>query len=154
MPYRYRPYNAGSEEGRLQRPWTVVNDIAATEYNLENLAYGEHYEIEVDSTAHRISSRKPLSVSQTIVPQAVSNVEPVLDAENVTLEWPRPEGRVDRYHIKWYPLSNPEDVREKELSGVTEVEGIAGQKVSVLIGELHPGVEYMFEITNEANSLR
>jgi hypothetical protein len=84
----------------------------------------------------------------------VSNVEPILEAENVTLEWPRPEGRVDRYHIKWYPLSNPEDVREKEVAGILDVEGVAGRKVSVLIGELHPGVEYMFEITNEANSLR
>ena len=129
--------------------------MPGTEYTINDLAYGEHYEIEVDSVAHRITSRQPLQISQTIVPQAVANVEPILDAENVTLEWPRPEGRVDRYHIKWYPLSNPEDVREKEVTGLLDVvEGVVGRKVSVLIGELHPGVEYMFEITNEANQLR
>jgi receptor-type tyrosine-protein phosphatase beta len=58
-----------------------------------------------------------MSVSQIIEPQAVSNVDPLLDAENVTLQWPRPEGRVDLYHVKWYPLSNPEDVRLKEIPG-------------------------------------
>ena len=151
---RYRPYNAGSQESRPTQPWTIVNDITTTEYTLEELLYGEHYEIEVDSVANKIYSQSPLKVKKTIVPQSVGNVEPILDAENVNLEWTRPEGRVDQYLIKWYPLSYPEDIHEKELTGVTDVEGVVGQKVSVLIEELHPGLEYVFEITNEANLLR
>jgi len=47
-----------------------------------------------------------------------------------------------------------EDFREKELTGLLDTEGVEGRKVSILIGDLHPGVEYVFEITNEANSLR
>ena len=74
-----------------------------------------------------------------------------LDAENVTLVWPRPEGRVDLYRLKWYQVNNPEDVRVKTIQGNVQTEGIS-RKVSVLIGELHPGVQYMFEITICSNS--
>ena len=48
-----------------------------------------------------------------------------LDAENVTLRWPRPEGRVDVYHIKWYPNKNKDDIRQKEISGNVPTEGMA-----------------------------
>ena len=72
------------------------------------------------------------------------------DAENVTLVWPRPEGRVDLYRLKWYPVSNSEDIRIKTIQGNIPTEGIS-RKVSVLIGELHPGVEYMFEIIAETS---
>ena len=47
--------------------------------------------------------------------------------------------------LKWYPLSNSEDVR---------VRAIPGKDTSVDITNLHPGVDYMFEITTEAHNLR
>ena len=71
----------------------------------------------------------------------------------MTLVWPRPEGRVDVYRLQWYPVDNPDDVRVKTLPGNIQTRGIA-QKVNVIIGELHPGVEYMFRITTEANNLK
>ena len=71
----------------------------------------------------------------------------------MTLVWPRPEGRVDLYRLKWYRVSTPEDVRVKTLPGNIQTEGIA-RNVNVLVGELHPGVDYTFEITTEANGLR
>ncbi len=79
-------------------------------------------------------------------------VEPKLAADHVTLRWPRPEGRIDRYHLKWYPLSNPEDTRDKVVPG--DGGGGDGGGAAVLIPNLHPGVEYMFEITTEAHELR
>ena len=79
--------------------------------------------------------------------------ELVIDAENVTLRWPRPEGRVDVYHIKWYPNKNVDDIRQKEISGNVPTEGI-GRNIAVLVPDLHPGVEYMFEITTEAHGRR
>ena len=92
-------------------------------------------------------------VTKKLPPQSVSNIRPILDAENVTLVWPRPEGRVDSYRLKWYEVNNVEDVHLKTIQGNIQTEGIS-RKVSVLIGELHPGVEYMFEITTEANDLK
>ena len=71
----------------------------------------------------------------------------------MTLVWPRPEGRVDFYRLKWYQVNNAEDVRVKTIPGNIQTEGIS-RKVSVLIAELYPGVEYMFEITTEANDLK
>ena len=62
---------------------------------------GEQFEIEVDTVSHRVESEKPLQVSQTIGPQPVTDVQPIEGAENVTLEWPRPDGRIDFYHVKW-----------------------------------------------------
>ncbi len=143
---KYRP----EPQSRQPRSWTEIADIQGTEYTLDNLLHGEQYEIEVDSVAHRTISGKPLSVFQIIEPQAIDNLQPILDAENVTLQWPRPEGRVDLYHIKWFPLSNEDDFRLKEIPGN---EGI-GRNIGVLVGGLHPGVEYMFEITTEAHGLR
>ena len=71
----------------------------------------------------------------------------------MTLIWARPKGRVDVYRLKWYPVGNPADVRVKTLSGNIQTRGIS-QNVNVIIGELHPGVEYKFEITTEANNLK
>ena len=80
--FRYRPYTnaTGTEENRPSRQWSVINDIPGTEYTINDLAYGEHYEFEVDSVAHQITSRQPLQISQMIVPQAVANIEPTQEA--------------------------------------------------------------------------
>lgn len=46
-----------------------------------------------------------------------------------------------------------EDIRVKEIDGDVETEGI-GRRIDVVIGDLHPGVDYMFEIMTEAHGLR
>ena len=51
---------------------------------------------KVDSMSHRVASGKPLEVTQTISPQPVTDIQPSLDAENITLQWPRPDGRIGR----------------------------------------------------------
>ena len=51
---------------------------------------------KVDSMSHRVASGKPLEVTQTISPQPVTDIQPNLDAENITLQWPRPDGRIGR----------------------------------------------------------
>lgn len=66
---RYRPIVAPDDESRPQQHWTTVNDVETTEYTIEDLSHGENYEIEVDTVAYRVSSRQPLEIRQTIVPQ-------------------------------------------------------------------------------------
>ena len=145
---RYRPY--GDDK---PKSWSEITDITETEYELRDLPPGEQFEIEVNSVSHHVESTKPLKVTQTIKPQNVKDVGSILGAENITLSWPRPEGRIDRYFVKWFPLSNRDDFRIKEIPGNAQTEGI-GRKLGVLIEDLHPGVEYMFEITTEAHALR
>ena len=128
-------------------------------YTLTGLTRGEQFEIEVNSVSHRVESTQPLSVRQAIDPPAVAALEPVLAADSLTLRWARPDGRIDRYHLKWYPLSNPEDTRVKVVQGGGGTGGGGGgadkdKTTSVHVPNLHPGVEYMFEITTESHNLR
>ena len=85
---------------------------------MDNLLPGEQYEIEVDSVSHHVLSGHPMSTFQIIDPKSIEDLVPILDAENVTLQWPRPEGRVDVYHIKWYQTTNEADFRLKEIKGM------------------------------------
>lgn len=80
----------------MPKSWSEITEITGTKYDLEDLTPGEQFEIEVNSVSHHVESTAPLKVTQTINPQAVQDVAPILGAENVTLEWPRPEGRIDR----------------------------------------------------------
>lgn len=80
----------------------------------------------------------------------VLNITPIVDSTNVTLEWPRPEGRIETYVIRWWPVDNREDVRTKN---VTESNDVAAGGLyeensvqRVLVGDLMPGVQYSFVI--------
>ena len=59
---------------------------------------GEQFEIELDTVSHHVPSGKPVKTTQIISPHPVSpeTLQSVLDAENVTLEWPRPDGRIGK----------------------------------------------------------
>ena len=141
---RFRPYpTEGQPAGNI--PWAVATeDLEETRYVLEDLPHGEHFQIEVDTISHHVTSGNPLIVTQTISPMEVEKIEPVLGAENVTLRWEVPKGRVDQYRLKWFPLTNPNDVRVKNIVGTQD---------EVLISRLHPGVDYMFEIITESHNL-
>ena len=81
---------------------------------------GEKLEILLDTMSLQIPSGNPQRVEQLIAPQPLVGLEPVLDAgfdqselmavltnhiaENVTLQWPVPRGRVDAYTISWHPV--------------------------------------------------
>jgi receptor-type tyrosine-protein phosphatase beta len=90
-------------------------------------------------------------------PNPVSNIAPLVDSTNVTLEWPRPEGRIDKYSISWQP-DEPEEIGEDEDEDEDHHRGGFGNKtidgstpivdgrVRVLIGDLMPGAKYLFKI--------
>lgn len=77
------------------------------------------------------------------------NITPIVDSTNVTLEWPRPEGRIETYVIRWWPVDNPEDVRTKNVTESNDVAGGLYEESSVqrvLVSDLMPGVQYSFVI--------
>lgn len=84
------------------------------------------------------------------------NVTPVIDSTNVTLEWPRPEGRIEYYALKWWPLDIPESIRVKNVTASSDLSGIGYEDGSstppnhnierILVGDLMPGVEYVFTV--------
>lgn len=86
-------------------------------------------------------------------PNPVSNILTLIDSTNVTLEWPKPEGRIERYIIKWQPDGSPELEKTKNISEQnipaeerSSIFGSEEKPVRILIGELMPGVKYLFEI--------
>lgn len=146
---RYRPYATA-------QPWTEVTvSRNASSYVLQGLPPGEQFEIQLDTVSQHVPSGKPVQTTQIIDPHPVSpaTLVPILGAENVTLQWPRPAGRIDVYYVTWLPTDNPEDVKVKDIPGDVETEGIT-RMVTVLIENLRPGVEYQFEITTESHDRR
>jgi cadherin 5 type 2 (VE-cadherin) len=78
----------------------------------------------------------------------VSNIAPLVDSTNVTLEWPRPEGRVEMYVVRWAAEGEEDPPHTKNITEVnpSAPPGAEDQTVRVLIGDLMPGVKYLFEI--------
>ena len=92
-------------------------------------------------------------------PNPVLNITPVIDSTNVTLEWPRPEGRIEYYALKWWPLDIPESIRVKNVTASSELASLSyedgfstSSSVShsniekILVDDLMPGVEYVFTV--------
>lgn len=80
-------------------------------------------------------------------PNPVLNITPVIDSTNVTLEWPRPEGRIETYVIRWWPVENPDDIHAKNVTESNDVTSVLFEENTVqrvLISDLMPGVQYSF----------
>lgn len=79
-------------------------------------------------------------------PNPVSNIALLVGSTNVTMEFPRPEGRIEHYEISWAEVDNNGDVlpaKTKNMSGLR----IEDEKfVKALVEDLMPGVKYNFEI--------
>jgi len=153
---KYRTFGdsgPGLHTGEWSQPIAVSKE--ATTYTVSDLTPGEQFEIQVDSSSHHVASGEPIGITQIIAPRPVSPalLQPLLDAENVTLTWPRPEGRIDSYYVTWFSLADPDDVRIKDLPGDTG-SGSESGLVRVLVESLHPGVEYQFEITTESHNTK
>lgn len=85
-------------------------------------------------------------------PNPVSNIALLVDSTNITLEWPRREGRVETYMVSWWNADPAESVlrlsknitnAQPSTSNIPENEI---KPVKVLVGDLMPGVQYHFEI--------
>lgn len=79
------------------------------------------------------------------------NVTPIVDSTNVTLEYPRPEGRIETYVINWWPVDNYDDARTKNVTESNDLSDTIYDESSIrieriLVGDLMPGVEYAFTI--------
>ncbi|XP_012279884.1 tyrosine-protein phosphatase 10D isoform X2 [Orussus abietinus] len=129
--------------------WVKLPNVRDTEAEVADMTPGERYIIQVNTVSYGVESLYPLQVNQTIRPNPVINVKPVSDSTNVTLEWPRPEGRIEMYVITWWSVEDPDDVRSKNVtesnvSGAGYEDNVHLEKV--LISDLMSGVEYSFSI--------
>ena len=145
---RFRP---GSQDSQW-REVSVSN--ARSEFTLEDMAPGEMFSLQLDTASYHVVSGEPLVTSTTTDPSPVSltDLPPILEAENMTVQWPVPPGRVERYHISWQPVGDPESVQYSEVAG-DKVSG--NQQVArVLLDNLRPGLEYKVEVSTESHGRR
>ncbi|XP_051172997.1 tyrosine-protein phosphatase 10D-like isoform X1 [Leptopilina boulardi] len=131
--------------------WVKLPSVKETEAEVADMTPGERYTIQVNTISFGVESLYPLLVNHTVRPNPVLNVNPVIDSTNVTLEWPRPEGRIEFYAMKWWPIDNPDDVRFKNASESSEIAAIGYDEniihtEKILISDLMPGVKYFFSI--------
>lgn len=96
--------------------WVRLPSVNSTEADVTDMTPGEKYTIQVNAVSFGVESPNPQQFNQTVRPNAVANVVPLVDSSNITLEWARPEGRVETYIINWWPANSPEHVYSKNVS--------------------------------------
>lgn len=79
---------------------------------------GEKYTIQINTVSYGVESEFPQFVNQTVRPNPVSNIALLVDSTNITLEWPRPDGRVETYILKWWPTEHPDQIFTKNVSEI------------------------------------
>lgn len=131
--------------------WVKLPSVRVTEAEVADMTPGERYTIQVNTVSYGVESPHPLQVNHTIRPNPVLNVNPIVDSTNVTLEWPRPEGRIETYVIRWWPVENPEDTRAKNVTASPDVSALMFDEDTVhmekvLVGDLMPGMQYTFVV--------
>ncbi|XP_071056638.1 tyrosine-protein phosphatase 10D isoform X2 [Onthophagus taurus] len=139
---RYRTNSDGT--------WVKLPAVENTEAEVTDMTAGELYTIQVNTVSYGLESNDSQQLNHTVRPNPVSNIAPLVDSNNVTLEWPRPEGRVERYIVKWKESS--QDWNESDIRNVTQNQDDNGP-VRCLVGNLMPGVEYTFYVQSISNNL-
>lgn len=146
-----------------EKQWVRLPSVNDTEADVTDMTPGERYTIQVNTVSHGVESNSPQQVNQTVRPNPVSNIIPLVESTNITLEWPRPEGRVETYFIVWWATLNTEQRHTKNMSEryvaplswlTPESTSADSPTVKVVIGELVPGIEYKFDINSKSYNLK
>ncbi|XP_060530895.1 tyrosine-protein phosphatase 10D-like isoform X2 [Cylas formicarius] len=130
--------------------WVRLPAVHITEAEVTDMTPGERYTIQVNTVSYGLESNEPQQLNHTVRPNPVSNIAPLIDSNNVTLEWPRPEGRAETYLVRWWESSTPNQVNKSTVSQNQNGTG----PVRLLVGDLMPGEEYVFEIRAISNDLQ
>lgn len=85
----------------------------------------------------------------------MSNVAQLVDTRNMTLEWPRPEGRVEWYELRWWAH---EGEGERGAAAGERVRNLTAPPPSVrtvraLIDGLEPGAGYTVTVAAHSYNL-
>lgn len=99
-----------------EKQWVRLPSVRSTEADVTDMTPGEKYTIQVNTVSYGVESPNPQQVNQTVRPNPVSNIFLLADSTNITLEWPRPEGRVEMYVLKWWPTEQPNRVHMKNVT--------------------------------------
>lgn len=99
-----------------EKEWFNLPSVRTTEADVTDMTPGEKYTIQVNTVSYGVESPSPQQVNQTVRPNPVSGIIPLADSTNITLEWPRPEGRIETYVLSWWPTEKPSNLHTKNVS--------------------------------------
>ncbi|BET01485.1 protein-tyrosine phosphatase 10d [Nesidiocoris tenuis] len=125
--------------------WIKLPAVKSTEAEVADLTPGEKYTIQVNSVSFGVESPNPLQIQHTVRPNPVSGISALVDSTNVTLDFPRPEGRIEYYVINWVPVEGTSDEVRPKQRNMTAM-GNEGGDVRALVEDLMPGIKYQFDI--------
>ncbi|CAG9792265.1 unnamed protein product [Diatraea saccharalis] len=141
-----------------QSAWVSLPPLPAssTSEELPNLSPGERYQVRLDTasepaTGDAVTSGHPLDVYHVVRPSPVSNVGQLVDTRNMTLEWPRPAGRVEFYSLRWWRADGSEGAGAQGARNVTAEGG--GRLARALLSGLSPGAPYTVTIAAHSYDL-
>lgn len=122
-----------------EKQWVRLPSVRSTEADVTDMTPGEKYTIQVNTASYGVESPNPQQVNQTVRPNPVSNIIPLVDSTNITLEWPRPEGRVEMYVLRWWPTDNPAKIYMKNVS-----EAHIGKSGKIILSLCITSISYLF----------
>lgn len=149
-----------------------------TEKELANLTPGERYIIRVNTVSYRTESSNHQQIIQTVRPSAVLEIEPEVDATNITLIFDTPKGRIEAYNVKWQAIDKIPETSEEDFEqggdsdsllessgeGNTKMELFKGEKtvteeewgdtVRIPISPLMSGVAYLFSVETTSYAMQ
>ncbi|CAB3221781.1 unnamed protein product [Arctia plantaginis] len=135
--------------------WRALDLLAprASTAEITNMTHGEFYIIRLDTVSEdaegeTVESDRPVSTEYTVRPNPVSNVAPLVDTRNLTLEWPVPEGRVEWYSLSWWAEDEPARGGSQNISAPAPA-----RSVRALLGDLQPGAPYVITIAAHSYNL-
>uniref|UniRef100_A0A8D8Q8Q7 protein-tyrosine-phosphatase n=1 Tax=Cacopsylla melanoneura TaxID=428564 RepID=A0A8D8Q8Q7_9HEMI len=129
------------------KTWVRLPNIGTSlEAEVTDMVPGEKCMIQVNSVSYSVESAHPLHINHTIRPNPATYVATLVDAMNVTLEFPRPEGRIEYYLVTWRGLGAESASQELFTKNVTSDPEDKDKHVHILIDGLTPGVKYQFTI--------
>lgn len=79
-------------------------------------------------------------------PKPVSDIAPLVGSTNLTMEFPRPEGRIERYEISWAEVTDSGEMLPAKHKNMTGLGSREEERVRAVVEDLMPGVMYNFEI--------
>ncbi|XP_049810526.1 tyrosine-protein phosphatase 10D isoform X2 [Schistocerca nitens] len=138
--------------------WVKLPLLQVPEAEIADMTPGEKYIIQVTTVSYGVESNKPQEVNNTVRPNPVTAIAVLVDSSNVTLEWPRPEGRIEYYVIKWRAEDDPDTAEQTRNLTEQNVHGVSlGSNpplVRMLIGDLMPGLKYFFQIHTVSHGMK
>lgn len=99
-----------------EKQWVRLPSVRDNEADVTDMTPGEKYTIQVNTVSFGVESPNPQQVNQTVRPNPVSNILPLADSTNITLEWPRPEGRIEMYVLQWWPTDRTKEIYTKNVT--------------------------------------